>query len=73
MAKTMCRIKHAKKNRNRKKWGQRWKTLYQLMNNAAYGKTMKILRNRIDVRLVSKKRLLFRIDIKNNLFKRINK
>ena len=42
------------------------------MNNAAYGKIMKILRNRIDVRLVSKKRLLFRIDIKNNLFKIIN-
>ena len=29
------------------------KALYKLMNNAAYGKTMKNLRNRIDLRLVS--------------------
>ena len=32
------------------------KALYKLMNNAVYGKTMKKLRNRIDVRLISNKK-----------------
>ena len=32
------------------------KALYKLMNNAVYGKTMKNLRNRIDVRLISNKK-----------------
>ena len=37
--------------------------LYKLMNNALYDKTIENLRNRIYVKLISKKRL-FKIDIK---------
>ena len=46
-------IKHKKRveaEQNRNKYG---KGLYKLMNKAIYGKAMKILRNRIDVRLVN--------------------
>ena len=32
------------------------KSFYQLMNNARYGKKMKNMRNRIDLRLVSNKK-----------------
>ena len=32
------------------------KALYKLMSNAVYGKTMKNLRNRIEVKLVSRKK-----------------
>ena len=42
------------------------KVLYKLMSNAVYGKIIENLRNRIDVRLVSKKKdKLFKMEIKN--------
>ena len=42
------------------------KVLYRLMSNAVYGKIIENLRNRIDVRLVSKKKdQLFKMEIKN--------
>ena len=42
------------------------KLLYKLMNNAVYVKIIENLRNRIDVRLVSKKKdQLFKMELKN--------
>ena len=42
------------------------KLLHKLMNNAVYGKIIENLRNRIDVRLVSKKKdQLVKMEIKN--------
>ena len=56
MAKTICWVQHAKKNRSRKENGDKdGKTLHKLINNDVYGK-MEKLRNRIDVTLVSNKK-----------------
>ena len=40
----------------KKNGGKDGKALYTLMNNSVYGKAMGNLRNRIDVKLVSKKK-----------------
>ena len=44
------------------------KTLYKLMNNAEYDKTIKNLRNRINVKLVSNEKKLFKKYIKTKLY-----
>ena len=43
------------------------KALYKLMNNTVYRKTIKNLRNRMNVKLVSKK-ILFKMDIQTKLY-----
>ena len=48
MAKTICQIQHKRKNGDKDE-----KALHKLMNDAVYGKTMKNLRNRINVKLLS--------------------
>ena len=58
MVKTIYRIQHTKKNRSRKNGGKDGKALYNLMNNAVYGKTMRNLRNRIGVKLLTTKKTL---------------
>ena len=40
MAKAICSIQHTKKNRSRKNVDKDGKTLYKLMDNAVYGKTL---------------------------------
>ena len=45
-----------KKNRSRKNGDKDKKTLFKLMSNVVYGKTMKSLRNRVDARLVNNKK-----------------
>ena len=48
MAKTICRIQHKRKNGDKDE-----KALHKLMNDAVYGKTMKNLRNKVNVKLLS--------------------
>ena len=56
MAKSICCIQYTKKCKSWKNGNKDGKALYKLMNNTVYGKKMKNLRNRIDVKLVSNKK-----------------
>ena len=49
----MSNLTHKKKIEAEKNGDKDGKALYKLINNAVYGKTMKNLRNRIDVKLAS--------------------
>ena len=44
------------------------KALYKLMKNTVYEKTMENLRNRINVKLLSNKKKLFKMDIQTKLY-----
>ena len=56
MPKSIYRISHEKNRIEIEKNGDKYeKALYKLMCNTVYGKNMEILRNRTDVRLLSKK------------------
>ena len=68
MAKTTCWIQHTKRIEAEKNGDEDGKVLYKLMNNALYGKTMKNIRNRIDVKFVSNKKKLFKMDIQTKLY-----
>ena len=59
---------HQKKKTEAEKNGDKdEKALYKLMNNTVYRKTIKNLRNRMNVKLVSKK-ILFKMDIQTKLY-----
>ena len=54
--KSYVKFKVQKNNRSRKNRGKNEKVLYRLTRDDVYGKTMKNLRNKTDVRLLSNRR-----------------
>ena len=52
MVKTLCRIQNAEKNKSRKKWRQRWKSVVQVNEQCCIQQNNGNLINRIDVKLV---------------------
>ena len=64
----MLNSTHTKKKTEAEKNGDKdEKALYKLINNTVYRKTIKNLRNRMNVKLVSKK-ILFKMDIQTKLY-----
>ena len=49
-------IQHIKKNKSRRKWWQKWKSVAQTNEQVFYAKNMENLRNRINVKHVSHKK-----------------
>ena len=49
----MCQISAQKRTEAEKNGDKDGKVLFKLMNNTVYGKTMKNIRNRIDIKLAS--------------------
>ena len=49
-------IQHVKKNKSRRKWWQKWKSVAQTNEQVFYAKNMENLRNRINVKHVSHKK-----------------
>ena len=68
MAKTICWCQYTQKKEAEKNGDKNGKELYKLMNNAAYGKIMENLRNRIDAKLVSNKKNCLKMDIPTKLY-----
>ena len=56
MVKTVYLIQQTKNNRRRKKWRQGWKSIVQINEKCSIWQKMKKLRNRINLKLVRKKK-----------------
>ena len=57
MAKTICWTQHTKRIETEKNGGKNGKALQKLTNKAVYGKAIKNLKNRINVKLVSSNKM----------------
>ena len=64
----MFELNTQKKNRSIKNGDKDRKALYKLMNNVVDRKLMENLRNTIDLKLVSNKKRLFKMDIQTKLY-----
>ena len=63
---------HKKEQKQKANADKDGKVLYNLVNNAVYGKTMENIRNRINVKLLSNKKSLFKMGIQIKLYVRQN-